>query len=217
MNPTLKNIYVTKINKNRLYNIDHPVIGLTGGIATGKSSVSKILKSQGIETICADEIIKTIYKEDESISFIRSLFPSVFMDNKLNFKNLRKLLLQNHDSLKMVEDFLHPKIKNYFLEKIKNTKQQVIVYDIPLLFEKKLQGKFDITICVYCSPSNQIERIVQRDNSNSKLAKEMLKIQIPIDKKKEMADFVIENDKSMEVLNIEIYDLFKELLQEHAL
>ncbi len=78
------------INDTRLYHIDIPIIGLTGGIATGKSTVSKMLIENGLPLICADSLVKEIYKDNEAKAFIRNLVPDAIINDEINFPALRE-------------------------------------------------------------------------------------------------------------------------------
>jgi dephospho-CoA kinase len=200
----LKSNYIKLTSETRLYNTLLPVIALTGGIATGKSSVAKILKDLGVPVIDADGLIKSIYKSQKTINFIKAVAPQVVHDDSIiNFKLLREEFFNNSSLKVKIENFLYEKLPSEFtkaLEKLDLSKFEFVVYDIPLLFEKKLQSKFDLSLLVYCPANIQISRLVKRDTIDEELAKNILSQQLDIESKKAMSDFVITNDKSPEAL-----------------
>ena len=178
----------------RLYDISSPLIGITGGIATGKSTVSSIIKTQGEKVICADEIIKSIYTQKPTLSFIEKKCPSVIdKESKINFTKLRKEFFSNNKLKNEIENFLHPKIENEFKKKI-SKEDPYIFYDIPLLFEKDLHPYFDYIILVSSTFENQLSRIVERDKCGVDIAKKIISSQIPLNKKEANSDFIIQNN-----------------------
>ena len=101
-------------SKDRLYNIDIPIVGLTGGIATGKSTCSKILQEKGAPVICADTLVKNIYKEEKTIEFIQKEAPDTVKDHQVNFKLLREKFFNNDDLKIKTENFIYSKLQSEF-------------------------------------------------------------------------------------------------------
>lgn len=210
----LKDIFITKTKEQRLYQVDCPVIGLTGGIATGKSTISKLFENEGIPVICADRLVKSIYKEQETIDFIKKNFSEAVDDNLINFKKLREIAFTKISNREQLESFIYSKLPHAFnSEYSKLNSPEILIYDVPLLFEKKMEDKFDLTICVYANKEIQIERIVKRDQSNAQLAEKILQSQLPIDEKKELSDFCIRNNKTIENLETEFEALISLLFE----
>ncbi|WP_290734430.1 dephospho-CoA kinase [Halobacteriovorax sp. JY17] len=200
----LKEIFVTKTKEQRLYQVPCPVIGLTGGIATGKSSVSNLFQEKGINVICADKLVKAVYQEQTTINFITSHFPQVVSKGEINFKLLREIAFSKKENKEELEKFIYQRLPIVFKEQFEKIKTpELLIYDVPLLFEKNMQGLFDLTICVYTKREVQIERIIRRDNSSRELAEKILENQLPIDKKKELSDFCIKNSSTLENLENE--------------
>ena len=197
---------------NRLYGIDVPLIGITGGIASGKSSFSNFISANDEQVLCADKIIKKIYARPETIRFIKSLQPSaVESSGKINFKKLRSLVFSDKNLKNTLENYLHPQIKDIFLGEVIPSKKRVF-YDVPLLFEKNMQDHFDYIILITTPKSEQLKRISQRDNSSPELIKKILASQIGQEEKKSRSDYIVENNSDLDYLKTEakkVLDLIK--------
>jgi len=196
VNFKLKDEYISLSKKNRLYHLDIPIVGLTGGVATGKSTVSSFFKKEGFNIINADTLVHSIYKEKESLDFIKKTFPAAIIDGTIDFKILRKLFFENKKNQQQIESFIYQRLEEAFLKESKNLKH-LIIYDVPLLFEKGLGDKVDVSICVYSSENNQIKRLMERDKIDEKLAKSIIQNQLNIEEKRKLSNFVINNDKTI--------------------
>ena len=210
----LKSIFTTKTTEERLYKVPCPVIGLTGGIATGKSSVTRKLEDLGLKVICADKLVKKVYDQSETFDFIKSKFPeAISSENMIDFKILRELAFQSINNKQLLEEFIYKRLPKEFAIEFKQfDSPELLIYDVPLLFEKKMSDMFDLTICVYASRDIQIERMVRRDSITKDLAQSILNNQMPIDEKKELSDFTIDNSKTIEHLELEVEALMAILL-----
>lgn len=198
--------------KHRFYQLDIPIIGLTGGIATGKSTVSEMLKKKGYAVICADQLIKSIYQQQATIDFIASIAPKAVSDNKIDFTKLRQWAFNSNQHKETLEKFLYPGLEIKFqqaLSEIKKSQGEIdfIIYDIPLLFEKKMQSLFDLVICVYANEKIQASRVMARDHVSQEQAENILKYQMPIEQKKLMAEVVLLNEGSLDELVGEVQAL----------
>ena len=103
----LKNNLISQSPKTRLYNTPIPIIGLTGGIATGKSTVAEYLKSCGHNVIDADALVKSIYKLKSSIDFVKLHFPEAITNNEIQFQKLREIIFSNPSYLEKIEQFIY--------------------------------------------------------------------------------------------------------------
>jgi dephospho-CoA kinase len=193
----LKDQYIGKETQERLYQTEVPVIGLTGGIATGKSTVSKILQEKGFQIICADTLVKNVYKTSKTIDYLKQHHREVIDDkNEVDFKKLRELFFSSKTIQANIEQLIYSQMPDAFTkERDKLNNADVIFYDVPLLFEKSLDKLVDLKVVVYCSPQQQIERLMKRDGINKELAANILSKQMPIDEKKKLADIVIDNSE----------------------
>jgi len=201
---------------NRLYNLKKRIIGLTGGIATGKSSFSDLIKKNDISLICADSLVREIYERQEAIDFIKDISIELIDKNEINFKKLRKLFFSTPEIKTNIENFIYSRLEESFLLKAKRLPSPII-YDVPLLFEKKLQNQLDKTVLIYATEQQQIERLCKRDQIDKEFAKTILKNQLPIDEKKELADLVIDNTQGFDQLNIQFNKYFLPFLKKISL
>lgn len=216
MRKKLKDKWITKTPVTRLYNLEKPIIGLTGGIATGKSTVTHILKNLGFEILDADLLVKEIYATKEAKNFIAMNFPQSIHENKINFPKLREIFFASPQNKNLIESFIYSKLPEMFKKHSANIKQNFIIYDVPLLFEKKLNLLCDLSICVYVPSDIQINRLIKRDKISHDLAIEILKQQMPIEEKKEKSDFIITNvtEDDFSLLTNQLEDLILNLFED---
>ena len=180
------------------------LIGLTGSIATGKSTVAKMFKEMGFYVIDADEIAHSVYKKgEEAYSKIIEAFGREILDEneEIDRRKLGRIVLNDKEKLKLLESIVHPAVEKRRLEvfeRIKNKDPDAfIIYDVPLLFEKKLNSMFDCVIVVYVPQDIQVKRLMKRDNISEAEALKKVFLQLPIEEKKRLADIVIDNSKSL--------------------
>ncbi|MCX7956368.1 MAG: dephospho-CoA kinase [Endomicrobia bacterium] len=184
------------------------LIGLTGHIAVGKSVVLDLFRKQKCATISCDEIYHYMIKNDDRLKkrLVRFFGKDILEFKRISLKKLsEKIVLSNN--LHKLEEMTHPSILRYVnkeIEKYKKKKYKVCVVDIPLLFEKRLQKKFDYILSVYCSKKEQITRIKKRKISKHVLHR-LFNRQLPSKKKVELSDYVLKNE------NISFAELGKEI------
>jgi len=202
----LKNKFITKNKSTRIYEVETPIIALTGGIATGKSTVSNILnRKYKIPIICADSLVKSIYKQEESFQFIKNIAPSSIKKDQIDFSYLKKLFFTNKELKTNIESYIYKKLKSEFLKEFNKKDQSgFLIYDIPLLFEKKLSHLFDQVVCVYADNQTQQNRLIKRDQISSELATDILSSQLQIEEKRKLSNFIIDNSKTLDFTHIQI-------------
>lgn len=196
------------------------IIGLTGGIASGKSTVSNILKSKGYKIIDADiiarevvEIGKPAYKE------IVEYFGKTILnkDYTIDRKKLGSIVFTDNKLLKKLNNITHPYIFKHIKEYIdENSEENVIFLDIALLFEeldkiKKHNILLDEIWLVYIGKDTQIERLMKRNNYTMKEAKQRIEAQISMEEKYKKADRIIDNRRSILDLENNIEKMLKDL------
>lgn len=197
----LKDEYISLNKQTRLHNCPMPIVGLTGGIATGKSTVAGLFQKDGFHVINADSLIKEIYKLADTIQFIRERFPKCISKDQIDFRVLRKIAFENIQNKKILENYLYKRMPDQFKLHINSKDSEVVIYDVPLLFEKELNKLVDHNIVVYCPEETQIERLKSRDQIESDLAKRILNNQLPIEDKKLMANDLITNIGTLDELH----------------
>jgi len=187
-------------------------IALTGGIATGKSTVASLFSLHGFLTIDADKVTHKLL--DIHHKKISDLFGNHYVkDGKVLRKELGKLIFSNQNEKKKLEQFIHPLIKADIIEQSKIFEQQQKPYliELPLFFEK---NNYDIkkSIVVYAPKDIQISRIIKRDDCTENEAIEKLSNQMDIEEKKSKATYIIDNTKDLKSLQKEIENLKQKLL-----
>ena len=195
------------------------IIGLTGGIGSGKSAATKILKEIGLKIIDLDQITHDLMKPGE-LGFIeiKKKFGEKYIDinNAIDRKLLRNEIFSSLELKKRIESILHPNIFkecNKKLNKLKHEKYLVLV--IPLLFETKTYTNLiDESLLIDCSFRTQIERVINRDDVSEALANRIIKNQMSRDKKLLLADKVILNDGNIHNLKVQLESYYKNLLKD---
>ncbi|MEW6556677.1 MAG: dephospho-CoA kinase [Elusimicrobiota bacterium] len=163
------------------------IIGLTGGIASGKTAVLNEFKKLGIKTISCDKITQQVYKWTNVQIRIKKLFRT------LNRKKIAKIVFSDSVKRKQLEKILHPAIIKELNHLITQSLNHLIVVDVPLLFEAHLERMFNKIIVVYCKKNQQIERLMKRDKITRTEAVKRITSQMPLSKKIKSAEFVIKN------------------------
>lgn len=184
------------------------VIGITGGIATGKSTFSNYLKDRGYHIIDADKISHEIIKEKKVIDKIVNKFGKDILDKygKIDRKILRVIVFKDKEKLKILNSIMHPAIINRIEDEIKLalSKEKIVFVDMPLLYELKLEYLVDKVVVIYSSKDIQIKRVMSRDKSEIDVANAIIDNQMDIEIKKMKSDYLIENIESIEKFYDEI-------------
>lgn len=183
------------------------ILGLTGGIACGKTTISNMFKKIGIEVVDADVVAREVLELPEVLKEIRETYgDNIFVNNKLDRKKMRDIIFNNKDNIKKLNSIVHPKVIKVFQEEYnkKKSEKDVVVFDIPLLFEVGLEKFCDKTLVVYVKEEIQIERIMRRDGSSRELAKKIIDSQMSLTEKLKLADYIIENSGTIDELEKKI-------------
>ena len=174
------------------------VIGLTGGIASGKSTVSELLTAFGFKVVDADTAAReAVAKGTPGIAKVKEVFGEEAIDEngEMDRKYMGELVFNNPGERIKLNEIVHPKVREIMEEKKQQflNKGHNVIMDIPLLFENELQDTVDEVWLVYTSESIQIDRLMERNDLTQEEAKARVYSQISIDKKSRMADHVIDN------------------------
>ncbi|EJW14556.1 dephospho-CoA kinase [Paenibacillus alvei] len=180
-------------------------IGLTGGIASGKSTVSRLLVERGALLVDADKIAREVVLPGSPVlEQIAMHFGSDMLleDGSLNRKRLGELVFASETSRKQLESITHPAIRQEIQRQTRQYEQEhperLVVVDIPLLYESGLAELFDSIVVVYVPRSVQLQRLMERDGWNEKEAEQRLNAQWSMEKKRDLADIVIDNSGSLQ-------------------
>lgn len=192
-------------------------IGLTGGIATGKSTVKNKLVSLNIPVIDADMISHEITQAGGlGYEQIVSHFGKDILntDQSLNRKQLGDIVFGDAQKLLQLERILHPIIQAEVQKRKKKhfaSGEALCFYDVPLLFEKKLETQFDKIVLVYAPVTTQVERIMVRNNLTHTQALARINAQLPMSQKINRAHFCLDNSTNQDDLNLQVINLVKML------
>lgn len=192
-------------------------VGLTGGIASGKSTVTRILRQQGVPVIDADELAREVVKSgtDGHAEVVKAFGPgSVSADGELNRKEIGMKVFADRTKLEVLERIIHPRVRALCLREknqLAAAGNAIAFYDVPLLFEKKLESSFDQIVVVTCEPQIQIDRLMKREGFSEDEAIRRIAAQLPLEQKIKAAHFTIHNNGSMIDLEKQVDDLLKRL------
>lgn len=176
-------------------------VGITGGIATGKSTIVKFLQKKGYKVHDSDLIVNKIYSQPNKRLF--TTLKNIGLSNSIKNKKIDKRIIRdeifsNKVKKKKLEKFIHKEVRisrNHFIKEQKKQKNKIIFFDIPLLFEAKLTHICDYIILLYAPKKIKIERALKRKNINKEDIVRILKSQIGDKIKKKKSDYVINTSK----------------------
>lgn len=193
------------------------ILGLTGGIASGKSTVSNIFKKYGIYIADADKIAKELGNRKDVIDEIGEKISKTVIDENgsVDRAKLKEIVFSDKSKLEILNKIYHPKIREEFKKiKLNSSKNDIIIFDVPLLFETGMYTLCDKNILVYVNEDIQIERLIARDGITKELAKKIIDSQMSLDEKKSKSDILIENNDSLEELEKKVEMVYKKILVE---
>ncbi|MGD9125251.1 MAG: dephospho-CoA kinase [Desulfarculaceae bacterium] len=210
--------YVSLEDKfKKIRGVDHGlIVGLTGGIASGKSSVSAMLTELGAHLIDFDLIARQVVEPDQpAYKEIVAYFGEQILqpDRGLDRKKLSALVFSDMEKRKKLEGFTHPRIYEEFFAQLQQISRQdphaIIIVDVPLLVELNLMYLFEKVVVVWVSSQVQVKRLMQRDQIKKEEAANILAAQLSLDDKKAFADYLIDNDGDPKKTEAQVKELWK--------
>jgi dephospho-CoA kinase len=186
------------------------LVGLTGGIASGKSTVAEILARQGAAIINADVLAREVVEPGhQAWTEIVNAFGTAVLqpDRALDRQKLRAIIFDDPDARKKLESIIHPQVRALAEQRIREHAAAgyvVIIYEVPLLFEGNLQEWLRPVILVACDIDTQRKRLQSRDNLSAAQAQKHIDAQMSLAAKRRLADYVIENNGSLEDLERQV-------------
>ena len=190
------------------------IIGLTGGIGMGKSTVAGMFATRGVPGFNADVAVHELQaKNGEAIPAIDAAFPGVAHDGVLDRAALRALVLADREKMKLLEGIMHPLVRNMqaaLMERARAAEQRAVLLDIPLLFESGAAGRMDKTITVSCPREMQVRRVLARGVPLKDIEAIIAK-QMPDAEKRKLADYVIETSGTLEETQVQVERVLQEL------
>lgn len=186
------------------------LVGLTGGIASGKSTVAAILRRLGAAIINADELSREVVQPEQGAweEIIKTFGPDILQEDKtLDRRKLRKIVFDNPEARKKLEAIIHPRVRALAerrISELATAGSSVIVYEVPLLFEAQIHLWLRPVILVACDLETQKKRLLERDHLTELEAQQHLDAQMSLEEKRKLADYVIENDGTPEELEQDV-------------
>jgi dephospho-CoA kinase len=191
------------------------IVGLTGGIGSGKSTVLNLFKELGAATYIADVEAKKLMNNDpELIKQIKKLFgKEAYINNELNKSYIAEIVFSNKEKLTALNKLVHPKVYEHFKVFIKKLSAKIVIYESAILFESSSHTMCDIIITITAKFEDKIDRIIKRDGITQQQILDRMKHQVGDDFKIENSNFVIEN-KTLIQTKLQVSAIYKSILED---
>jgi len=185
-------------------------VAITGGIGTGKTTISNMFADKGVPVFNSDEIAKEIMNTNSLLKneIVTAFGDKVYDKNKLNKEYLSDVIFNNESLLKKTNSIVHPYVADEFNSWIEEQDSKYIIYESAIIFENQAEDFFDKIICVTASEEDVISRVMKRNNFSVDKIKSIINKQLPNGAKIQKSDYVIENtnisklsDKVLEIHN----------------
>lgn len=187
-------------------------IGLTGGIASGKSTVSQMFKEAGIVVIDADVIARKVVEVGEEAyeQIVQSFGKDILLpDKSIDRPKLGSVIFFSEEKRLLLNSIVHPAVRKQMLKEKEDyihNGEETIILDIPLLFESKLTALVDRTLLVYVDYETQLARLMNRNNLSKEEAEARIQSQMPLKEKIQLADSVIDNNGTIESTKNQLFE-----------
>jgi len=175
------------------------LIGLTGGAGSGKSTVAAMFRELGAAIVDADEATHAVYAPgtDGFEAVVEEFGDEFVRDGAIDRGKLGAFVFENPEALRRLNAIVHPRVRQWMADRTAQAVEdgaEVVIQDVPLLFENGLQGLYSSTVLVYATAETQLRRLVEQRGLTSDRALKMLAAQMPIQEKRSLADIVIDNN-----------------------
>ena len=191
------------------------LIGLTGGIGSGKSLAGDFFKSKNIDVIDADDLAQNaLDREGEGYKKFLDIFGETFLDenSEIDRKALRKYIFQNPEMKNKLEEIVHPIVQNGILNFINNSNSIYRIIIVPLIAETNSYTFYDRVLAIDCKKEIQIERASKRDNSNEEQILKIIQSQASSEDRNKIANDVVENNDTRDEFLMNLEDIHKKYL-----
>ncbi|EAD1640719.1 dephospho-CoA kinase [Listeria monocytogenes] len=194
-------------------------IGLTGSVATGKSTVSNMIQQAGIPLVDADIAARKVVEHGtEGLKEIVAYFGEEILlaDGTLDRAKLGEIIFKDKEKREKLNEITHPRVKDYMLEareRFFRAGEELVFFDIPLLFESHLESLVDQIVVVWTTPETELKRLMERNNLTKEDALRRIESQMGIDEKARKADFVIDNNESLEKTQKQVYTFIERFVK----
>ena len=198
------------------------VVGLTGSIGMGKSTTAKMFAEEGVPVNDSDAVVHDLYRSD-AVAPIGIAFPGSVRDGAVDRQELSRQLSAAPEKFQILEAIVHPLVRQReiaFLERHRQSETDIVVLDIPLLFEVKGADRVDVVVVVTCDPQIQRARVLARPGMTEEKLAVILSRQLPDSEKREKADFLIDTGLGLEKAKARVREIIASLrsgkMSEHA-
>ncbi len=193
------------------------LIGLTGGAGSGKSTVSDILRTLGAVVIDADEATHAVYEPDTPgfEAVVGEFGPEFVRDGRIDRARLGELVFKDADARHRLNEIVHPLVREWMAARTAEAAQagaEVVVQDVPLLFENGLARLYSTDVLVYVPEDLQLQRLVKGRGVSADKARAMISAQMPIEEKRKLAHHVIDNSGTIEATRQQVQRLWDDVL-----
>ncbi len=187
------------------------IVGLTGNLGSGKSTVGSFLKEFGADVINADEIGHVVLKKVKD-EIVRKFGNEIISPSgEIDRRALAYRAFESRETVELLNNIVKPHIIRLIDDLVKNSKARIVVVDGALIFEYNMEDYFDYIVYVYTPEEMSIERFMKRTGYPREMAERILSFQLPASLKKEKADFIIENTGTIEDLKSKVKDIWKRI------
>ena len=190
------------------------IIGVTGGIGSGKTTIGQRFASFGVPVYIADDEAKTLMNRSKVIKrkLIALFGPLAYVDDKLNRPYLASQIFNDTSLLSKMNAIVHPKVGAHFRRWLKKQDAPYIIKEVAIIFENNLEHQYDYIISVVADKELRIERVIRRDNSSKERVESIMRNQLPDSYKIEKSDYVIYNN-DLELAYFQVEEIHKEILK----
>lgn len=192
------------------------LIGLTGGVGSGKSTVAAILRALGAEVVDADEAAHAVYEPGTPgfDAILLAFGPDYLRHGRIDRERLGRLVFQDADARARLNAIVHPLVREWMADRTREAVErgaEVVVQDVPLLFENNLESLFSSVVLVYAPPEVQLQRLVEGRGVPPDRASAMIAAQMPIDEKRRRAHHVIDNSGTREDTRRQVEEVWAQI------
>ncbi|MCX7738475.1 MAG: dephospho-CoA kinase [Hydrogenothermaceae bacterium] len=194
------------------------MIGLTGGIGTGKSTVESIFQELGAYVIDADKVVHLLYTEEDVKEKIRQLFgEEVFSEKEVDRKKISKVVFSDTEKRRALEQLMHPKVERRIKDWLEDLKEKdkdaIVIVSVPLMIETGSYKRYEKVVLVYAPREKQIERLLKKGYTLEE-AINRIEAQMDIEEKLKFADYVIMNTSTIQNLRKEVEKVFNDIKKD---
>lgn len=196
------------------------VLGLTGSIGMGKTTVAALLRDQGLSVLSADAIVHDLLKKGgAAVRRVARLFPETEKEGRIDRKRLGARVFGDPAAIKKLENILHPLVwreEVRFIRAAAKKKEKGVVLEIPLLFETGAEKRMDAVLCVYCTLAQQKARVLTRPGMTPSLFRAIRAKQMSMTEKRRRADYSVSTSCDLETTRTRLLRILRKIEARHA-